>query len=129
MMSCWQAAASTAGSAICSLNSRGCEPGSMTSPTEQAKIPESSPYREEILSPERVRLWRDQFRRLCLRIDGEREFLDVRATAAFPISGRANLVSFLGERGREVALVRDPQQLDQESRALLEEELGRVYFM
>jgi hypothetical protein len=87
-----------------------------------------SPYRDEILAPQRVSLRRDKFRQLCLRVDGEQEFVDVRASAAFPISGRANFVGFLGERGREIALVRDPEQLDADSRALLEEELARVYF-
>jgi len=89
---------------------------------------ELSPYRDEIISPERVTLWRDSFRRLCLRVDGEREFLDVRAAAAFPISGRASLVSFLGEQGREVLLLRDPERLEANSRAVLEDELARVYF-
>jgi len=100
----------------------------MTSQSGQDKSPQTSPYRDEILAPERVVLWRDEFRRLCLRVDGEREFVDLRALAAFPISGRANLVSFLDEHGREVALVRDHDLLDPEGRALLEEELGRVYF-
>ncbi|HUT74649.1 MAG TPA: DUF1854 domain-containing protein [Armatimonadota bacterium] len=89
---------------------------------------ELSPYREEILSPERVRLRRDQFRHLRLLVDSEREFADVRVAAAYPISQRANFVGFLGERGREVALIRDPERLDPESRLLLEEELARVYF-
>jgi hypothetical protein len=97
-------------------------------PHEHAKISEPSPYRGEILSPERVRLRRDEFRRLCLLVDGKKEFTDVRAAGAFPISGRANFVGFLGERDREVALIRDPERLDRESRALLEEELARVYF-
>jgi hypothetical protein len=97
-------------------------------PNEHAQPPEPSPYREEILTPERVRLRRDQFRRLCLLVDGQQEFTDVRAAAAFPMSSRANFVGFLGERGREVALIRDPERLDRESRALLEEEIARVYF-
>jgi len=100
----------------------------MTTPAEQMLPDEDSPYRGEVIPPERVSLWRDKFRRLCLRVDGEREFLDVRAAAVFPISGRTDLISFLGERGREVLLLGDPQRLDPESRALLSEELARVYF-
>jgi hypothetical protein len=100
----------------------------MNPDAEKQREYEDSPYREEILAPERIRLWRDKFRRLCLRVDGEREFLDVRAAASFPVSGRSQLVSFLGDREREVALVRDPLRLDPESRALLVEELARAYF-
>jgi hypothetical protein len=97
-------------------------------PDEHRSAPGLSPYREEILSPQRVQLRRDRFLRLCLLIDGETEFADVRAVAAFPISRRANFVGFLGERGREVVLMRDPERLDRESRALLKEELASVYF-
>ena len=100
----------------------------MTSHTGPEKSDQPFPYRGEILAPQRVALRRDQFRQLCLRVDGEQEFVDVRAAVAFPISGRSNLVGFLGDRGREIALVRDPELLDPDSRALLEEELARVYF-
>ena len=85
--------------------------------------------RLQIISPDRVRVWRDEFRRLHVRVDGETEHVDVKPVPVFPVSGVAHYVSFLDSKDTEVLLLRDPDQLDCESRRVLRDELGRTYFV
>jgi len=85
--------------------------------------------RLEMIGPERVRIWRDEFRRIHAELDGETEHADVRPARAFPISGAADLVSFLDHDDKEVLLLQNPGGLDPESRRTLEEEIGRAYFV
>ena len=58
---------------------------------------------------------------------GERRLLSF-ATDITP-AGRADFVSFLDGDGQEGLLIRRLEGLDEESRAALEEELRRIYFM
>ena len=82
----------------------------------------------KVVTPDRIRVWEDAFHVLYVSVDGE-EHEDVRAVSAFPISGKADYVAFLNQKSNEVALVSDPQQLDQESRATLEAYLAKVYYV
>jgi len=75
----------------------------------------------------RVRVWEDVFHVLHARVD-EETFADVHAVRVFPISGRADYVSFLDEKGREVALLADPDRLDESSREALTVALERMYY-
>ena len=85
--------------------------------------------RLEIASPERVRIWRDPFRRLHVEVEGEAEHVDVRPAPVFPVSGTANYVSFLDGEDKEVLLLRNPEGLDPDSLRVLREELARAYFV
>ena len=85
--------------------------------------------RLEMVGPERVRVWQDEFHRLHVQVEGETEHVDVKPARAFPISGAADLVSFLDQDDKEVLLLQNPDGLDPESRRTLEEELGRTYFV
>lgn len=85
--------------------------------------------RLKIEEPDRVRIWRDPFRRLHVQIVGESEHVDVRLAPVFPVSGAADYISFLDAEGREVLLLRNPAGLDDQSRLVLEEEFGRAYFV
>lgn len=85
--------------------------------------------RLQIVAPERVRIWRDEFRRLHVQVDGEVEHVDVRPAAAFPVSAAADFVSFLDSSDKEVLLLRNPAGLDCESRRVLRDEMGRTYFV
>jgi len=78
---------------------------------------------------ERVRIWRDSFRRLHVQVEGGEEYVDVRPAPVFPVSGTADYVSFLDGDGKEVLLLRNPEALPSDSRRVLEEELGRAYFV
>jgi hypothetical protein len=85
--------------------------------------------RLQIVAPERVRVWRDEFRRLHVQVDGGAEHVDVKPMPVFPVSEAADYVSFLDNKDKEVLLLRDPHGLDPDSRKVLEEELGRTYFV
>jgi len=74
----------------------------------------------------RVRL--DAFGCLHVSVDA-RQYPDVRAVYAFPLSKRADYVSFLDGRGHEVALVAHPHQLDDDSRRVLDEALKSMYYV
>ena len=85
--------------------------------------------RLEIADSRGVRIWRDAFRRLCLRLEDGTEHVDVRPAPVFPVSEAAEYVAFLDSEDKEVLLLRDMRGLEVESRQCLEEELGRVYFV
>jgi hypothetical protein len=80
------------------------------------------------VEPEQVRVWEDAFHILHVRVN-DAEYHDVRAVRVFPISGRADYVSFLDEKGKEVALLARPHKLDKESQRALEKALGRMYYV
>jgi hypothetical protein len=98
-------------------------------PSEAGESWDQELARLEIIDASRVRIRRDEFRRLHVVVDGTDEHVDLRPAPVFPISGVADFVSFLDEKGKEAVLVRDLGGLDEESRAALAEELGRAYFV
>jgi len=77
---------------------------------------------------ERVRCWEDSFKNFHVEVDGQ-EFKNVKPVWAFPISHKAEYVSFLDTRGKEVALLASPHRLDKKSRAALWRTFGRIYFV
>jgi hypothetical protein len=85
--------------------------------------------RVDMVEPARVRIWRDEFHRLHVQVDGETEHVDVRPARAFPISAVADCVSFLDRDDKEVVLLKGTSELDPESRQVLDEEIGRTYFV
>lgn len=78
--------------------------------------------------PERVRVWEDEFHVLHVSLDGETHS-NVRAVRAFPISGKADYVSFLDEKNHEVVLLAHPHRLDRDSRCALEQALEKMYYV
>ncbi|MCJ7821728.1 MAG: DUF1854 domain-containing protein [Armatimonadetes bacterium] len=85
--------------------------------------------RVDMVDPGRVRVWRDEFHRLRVQVDGEAEHVDVKPARVFPISGAADCISFLDEDNKEVLLLKGVSGLDPESRQVLEEDIGRTYFV
>jgi len=84
--------------------------------------------RAGVIAPESVRVWEDDYSRLCISVDGE-ESVDVRALRAFPVSGKADYVSFLNKDDKEIALVARPGKLDRESRSALHNALDKMYYV
>ncbi len=106
----------------------------MATPEHKDEAASSAGWRAEIdrlqiVAPERVRIWRDEFRRLHIQIDNGSEHVDVKPVPVFPVSGAADLISFLDPKDKEVVLLRDPEALDCDSRRALQEELGKTYFV
>jgi hypothetical protein len=81
-----------------------------------------------LTQPDGVRIWEDPFYRLHVSANGE-EFHNVRPRRAFPLSGKADYVSFMSEDDKEVLLLAHPQALDKESRKALLAALERVYYL
>lgn len=85
--------------------------------------------RLQIVEARRVRITRDEFRRLRVTVDGQTEHIDLRPAPVFPISGMASYLSLVDEKGKEVLLLRDPENLDPDSLQVLQEEISRTYFV
>jgi len=84
--------------------------------------------RASAVTAERVKVWEDAFHVLHVSLDGE-DFSKVRAVHAFPVTGKADYVSFLDEANKEVLLLAHPHRLDKESRRALEAALTRMYYV
>lgn len=80
------------------------------------------------LDPKRVRL-----RRIGgivrLTVEGDRSWLRAQPARAFPISDPHHYIGFLDGANKDIGMLRDPSELDEESRRVLEEELELRYFV
>jgi len=85
------------------------------------------PARDWLITPDRVRLREDEFHVLHVSVDSV-EFHDVTPRRVFPLSGKADFVSFIGEGDKEVVLLSHPNRLDTDSRSCLAKALGRMYY-
>ncbi len=94
------------------------EPETFSSRTQEAA---------DLATADRVRVECDAFRRLRLRLD-DQTYEDVRVVRAFPLSQRAPYLSFLNSEGKEIALLADPENLDDASRRVVEAALAEHYF-
>ena len=81
-----------------------------------------------LVEPESVRVWEDAFQRMHVSVDGE-EHEGVRPRRVFPLSRKADYVSFLDEKDKEVLLLANPHKLDKESRRALEAAIERMYYV
>ena len=84
-------------------------------------------FRLRFLDPEKVKLYRagDALR---VTVEGDRCLLRVFPMRAFPISLRERYISLRDADGEELGMIRDPDELDGESRTLLVEALSWRYF-
>ena len=81
-----------------------------------------------ILDPRKIRIFRAAgIPRLTLQDD--RSWSKVSVARAFPLSDPKHYIGFLDGAGKDVGLLHDPDQLDPESRKLVEEELEKRYFV
>src|SRR5436309_2895662 len=64
-----------------------------------------------------------------LTIEDQCSFLSIGVHRAFPVSNPDRYIGLLDGAGKDIGLIADPSQLDQESRKLLEEELELRYFV
>jgi hypothetical protein len=82
----------------------------------------------EFLDPGEVRLFTDDSGRIRLTVAEDRCYLDVKVVRAFPLSLPDRYLGFLNSKDRVIGLVRDPEEMDQDSRRLARERLQRRYF-
>jgi len=81
---------------------------------------------DEFLAPEGLTVFRDESNNLCARIAGRGEWTKVALRLAFPYSDPDHYVALVCD-GEEIGMVRDPEELDPDSRALVREELKKRY--
>ena len=80
------------------------------------------------LEPDRLQLARTVGRVLTLAVAGEERYEHVDAYRVFPLSDGERWISLRVHGGSEIGIVRRPEQLPEEQRRLLDEELERRYF-
>lgn len=95
--------------------------------TQEKRTP-AEEVAQSLLQPEQVRIWEDPFQNLCISVDGN-EHMQVRPRHVFPLTSRADYISFLDEKDHEVALLAHPHKLDKASRQALKNALGRMYYV
>jgi hypothetical protein len=81
-----------------------------------------------ILDPHHTRVFRTSGL-TRLTIEEERSWIRVGVARAFPMSDPAHYIGFLDGAGKDIGLIIDPDQLDAESRKVVDEELDRRYFI
>ena len=75
----------------------------------------------------KLRLFREPSCGLRLTIDDDRSYLKVKVVRAAPLSYPDRYISFLDAKDEEICMVDDLEQLDQQIRSLIDEELDRRY--
>ncbi len=86
-----------------------------------------------ILDPKKMQIYRDEFNRLRLKIEGNGECPEIVPTMGFPLTKSDDFISLIemkdGKRDKEIGIIENMRKLDSKSRKVLEEELKRAYFM
>ena len=75
----------------------------------------------------KLRLFRKPSWVLRLTIEDDRSYLKVKVVRAAPLSYPDRYISFLDAKDEEICMVDDLEQLDQQIRSLIDEELDRRY--
>jgi hypothetical protein len=119
---------SLAGTTNAPAGADGGEGPPETGPAAPADEAREEPFRPDgAVDPRRVRLFRGPYGVLRCTLDGVKSVLRVKVVRAFPLSERDRWISILDAKNKEVCLIEDPDQLDPESRRLVEEELEQHY--
>lgn len=95
--------------------------------TDVPPVPELGDMTGWLVAPDHVRIWEDDFKVLHVAV-GDETFADVRPRRVFPLSSKADYVSFMSDKGKEVLLLARPPKLDRKSRRVLEHALARTYY-
>lgn len=101
--------------------------GEVASPELLAPEQTTEHQPDDVVDPQRVRLFRGPRGVLRATIAGDRSVLRARVVRAFPISDRARYLSILDAKSKEVCLIEDPAQLDAKSSKLVTEALAGHY--
>jgi len=90
---------------------------------------ETQDFSVNILDPKKIRICRDESRRLRLIFDNGEEVTIKRVVRAFPLTMPWRYIIFIDEDNREIGLLRDIKSLDESSMKELKDELEKVYFI
>ena len=84
-------------------------------------------YEDFLLDPQKVRFSRSERGSLILKLDGE-EYTDIKIRRAFPLEESERYIGVFAAEDQELGTIEDPQQLDDQSRQALRDELDKIYF-
>ncbi len=84
-------------------------------------------YEDFLLDPQKVRFSRSERGSLLLKLDGE-EYTNLKIRRAFPLEETDRYIGVFAAEDQELGIIEDPQQLDAQSRQVLLDELGKIYF-
>ena len=84
-------------------------------------------YEDFLLDPQKVRFSRSERGSLILKLDGE-EYTDIKIRRAFPLEESNRYIGVFAAEDQELGIIEDPQQLDDQSRQALRDELDKIYF-
>lgn len=84
-------------------------------------------YEDFLLDPEKMRFHRSQRGSLILELDGE-EHTDLKIRRAFPLEEANRFIGIFSSDGDELGMLEDPQDLEEQSRQALLDELDKIYF-
>jgi hypothetical protein len=82
-----------------------------------------------LLDPKHIQLSREPKQALQLTIQDERSYSKIRIVRAFPLAHPDRYVAFLDEKDEEIGMVKNPRELDPQSRKIVEEELAKRYLV
>ena len=82
-----------------------------------------------LLDSKRIRLSREPKQALQLTIQDERSYSKIRIVRGFPLAHPDQYIAFLDEKDEEIGMVKDPRELDLQSRRIVEEELAKRYLV
>ena len=89
---------------------------------------EGEAFTVKILDPEKIRLTRKDGSSIELSVEDNCSYERVKVVKAAPLSSPEKYISFLNKDNEEIGMIIDPSGLDPDSRAVVEEEIGRRYF-
>lgn len=81
-----------------------------------------------VLKPEQLRFFRHGAT-LRLTLEGDRSFFQVGVLRAFPLSEPNHFLSVRDSANKEIGLIMDPDELETESRKLVQQDLDRRYLV
>lgn len=83
----------------------------------------------ETLDPKEIQVSVDAFEDLEVRFADGRVYKNVQALRAFPLSEAMKFIVLKDEKGKEIGMIEDLEELGAPSRKVLKEELEKRYFM
>ena len=84
-------------------------------------------YEDFLLDPQKVRFSRSERGSLIFKLDGE-EYTNLKIRRAFPLEESDRYIGVFAAEDQELGVIEDPQQLDDQSRQVLSDELDKIYF-
>jgi hypothetical protein len=81
------------------------------------------------LNAKELRVYRSERGILCMSVGVDAVHEDIRVRRAFPLLHSDRYIGFIQADGEELGMLEDPQDLDSQSLALLNQELEKTYFL